>query len=207
MLDGAGKPVPINVRGLIRQIDMLLIEGAYWFATDATTTNYRAKLTTSLVAWLVKDLATFKGKLLDQTRIYFYPKTTSGVINVIVGNNIRKSILAGQSLTLTLAVSKFVKDNLALQDLLKQVTITTISDLFLEPTISTSKIITALRAAYGDDVIDVSLTGLGGDANYPVMTVLDATDRCSIRKRLVAQADESLFVEEDVTITYVVHGS
>lgn len=203
--DANGNPVATNPRGLIRQMELLLIEGVYWFATDQTTSNYRTALTRTLVSWLTNDLNLFTGNLLDQTRIYFYPKTTSGVVPVYVGDNVRKSILAGQAFNVTLSVPKLVYDNSNLRERLEISTISVISTMLKEKTVSVSQMIESLRQAYGTDVIDVQLSGLGGDANYSVVTMADDTDRLSIRKRLIALADNTLVAEEDVTIAFVLH--
>lgn len=203
--DATGNPTPTNPRGLLRQLDLLLIEGVYWFATDQTTTNYRVSLTKALVSWLINDLKSFTGKLLDQTRIYFYPKTTSGVIPVYVGDGIRKTILAGQAFNVTLAVPKQVFDNTNLRERLTIITISTVSTMLQEKTVSISQIEKALAEAYGTDVIDVQLSGLGGTNNYSVLSAVNDTDRLSIRKRLVALADNTLVAEEDVTCSFVIH--
>lgn len=202
-----GVAVPADARGLLRQIDLFLLEGVYWFATDLTTVDYRRRLTEALVNWLVNDLATFTGKLLDMTRIYFYPKTTAGVIPVRVINNALKSLSAAQTFTIELAVPKLVYDNNDLRERLSRTAISTLSNALTHKTVATSKIIQDMRAAFGDDVIDVKLTGLGGDANYSVLTIVDETDRLSIRKRLVALADDTLAVEEDLVINFVLHNN
>lgn len=207
VLDANGNPVPASERGLMRQLDMLLIDATYIFATDSTTTTYRQNLTEAVVKWLVSDLASFKGKLLDLTRIYFYPKTTSGVIKVMVGDRIQKAMMAGQSFNVSLSVSKTVFDNADLRELLTRATVTTIARILQSSTVSSSEIVIALGKAYGDDVISVQVSGLGGNQNYPALTVLDATDRLSIRKRLVATADDTLVVEEDVTVSFELHNA
>lgn len=203
--DAQGNPIPANQRSLQRQCDLLLIEGVYWFATDPTTAQYRTTLTQALVKWLVNDLESFKADLLDKTRIYFYPKTTSGTVNVYVYDDVRKAISAGQAFSVTLAVSKQVFDNSDLRDRLSITTVSVLSDQLQQKTVSVSQMISALRDAYGSDVIDVQLTGLGGDGNYPVMTMADDTDRLSIRKRLVALADGTLAAEEDVSVAFTIH--
>jgi hypothetical protein len=203
--DSSGQLIPANPRGLKRQIDLMLLEGVYWFATDETTANYRTTLTRALVSWLVNDLESFKTGLLDKTRIYFYPKTTSGTVNVYLWDDVRKAISAGQSFNVTLAVSKQVHENLNLRDRLEVATIQVLSTMLQQKTVSTSQMLEALRKKYGSDVIDVQLSGLGGEFNYPVLTMADDTDRLSIRKRLVALADGKLAAEEDVTVAFVIH--
>jgi hypothetical protein len=206
MLDAlSGDPIISDVRGMIRQIDVMLIEGAYWFATDATAVKYRSDLTRTVVSWLTQDLASLENQLLERTNIYFYPKTTLGAIKVMVQDGLVKTIPAGQAFRVDLYVSPQVYANLALRERLSKTTVKTISDQLKNTTVSIDAIQTALRAQYGTDVIANQVTGLGGALELPALTVVDESDRCSIRKRLVAQADDSLIVEEDVTINFIRH--
>jgi len=203
--DASGNLIALNARTLQRQIELMLLEGVYWFATDPTTSAYRLALAAALVGWIVNDLNSFKTNLLDKTRIYFYPKTTSGIVNVLVLDDITKTISAGQAFNVILAVPKTVYDNTDLRDKLTTATVTTLSSQLQNRTVSVSQMISALEATYGGDVIDIQLSGLGGDNNYPVVTVVDDTDSLSIRKRLVAFADGTLAAEEDVTTTFILH--
>jgi hypothetical protein len=200
--DSSGQLIQENPRGMLRQIDLMLIEGVYWFATDTTTATYRTALTNALVKWIANDLETFKGALLDKTRIYFYPKTTNGMISVFILDEARTNIPAGQAFNVTLGVSKQVYDNPNLKGRLEETTVSVLSEALKHKTVSISEILDNLRQAYGSDVVDVQITGLGGIENYSVVTVADDTDRLSIRKRLVALADGTLAAEEDVTISF-----
>jgi hypothetical protein len=47
------------------------------------------------------------------------------------------------------------------------------------------------------------LSGFGGSLNYQAVIIEDAGANFSIAKRLVAQADNSLIVEEAVTINFI----
>jgi hypothetical protein len=200
--DSNNELVQANPRGMLRQIDLMLIEGVYWFATDTTTATYRTALTNALVKWIASDLEPFKGTLADKTRIYFYPKTTSGMIGVYILDEVRTNIPAGQAFAVTLGVSKQVHDNSNLKARIEETTVAVLSETLKQKTVSISEVLDKLREAYGSDVIDVQITGLGGIENYSVVTVAEDTDRLSIRKRLVAMADGTLAAEEDVTCTF-----
>lgn len=202
---GTGQPIVLNPRGLIRQVDFMLIEGVYWFATDPITTGYRSDLTATVVGWLTSDLEALTAQLLEQTRLYFFPKTTLGSVDVMVANGLTKTIAAGQAFQVTLYVSAQVFANADLRARLSQSTVTVIDDQLTGSTVSLDAITTALRAQYGNDVISVQVTGLGGTEAYPAVTILNEEDRLSIRKRLTALADGSLIAEEDVTVTFVRH--
>lgn len=204
-LDSSGNPVPTNPRGMVRQIDVMLIEGAYWFATDAAAINYRNKTVRTVVDWLTTDLRRMGAQLIEQTHVYFYPKTTLGTVSVMILNGITTTIEAGQAFEVTLYVSADVYANAPLRAQLQLATIRTISEQLRSTTVATSSILRALLTAYGGDVIDVQVSGLGGEDNLSALTMLDEGERCSIRKRLIAQADDSLVVQEDLVFNFVRH--
>ena len=200
-----GRPVIHAPRTILRQFSLMLVEGAYWFATDSTSVAYRSEINDTVINWLTNDLTSIQKRLLEKTRLYFYPKASLGEIQVMVGSGQLNRIQAGQAFQVLLTVSGAVYTNPKLRIQLEKTTVQVISESLKQETVSISQIISQLREQYGSDVIDVRISGLGGAANYPALTVVDGASRCSLRKRLVAQGDASLIVEEDVTITFVKH--
>jgi len=203
--DSYGVPLIVAPRDLLRQMDILLIEGSYYFATDSFSSDYRKALISKVVGWLTDDLPTMGDELLEKTNIYYYPTTTIGNIKVMVNNGSTVTIDAGQSLYVKLHVRRNVYNNAELRDAISKKTVKVISDALSNTVVSTSDIVDQLRAQYKDDVIAVSFKGLGGDKNYDVVTMLDDSTRLSIRKRLVSRSDETLTLEEAVTIEFVDH--
>lgn len=199
MVDAGGVPIPGGTRDLLRQIDIMMLEGAYFFATDSVAQGYRAELIQTLLAWMLDELAPIQNALLDQTLLYFYPKSTQGFVDVINQNGVKMSIRAGQSLIVTLYVSKQTYNNTDLRTRLERATVSALNLALDNTTISQSELVEILRAVYGADVIDVQLTGLGG-VNLPVFSLVDASTRCGLRKILIAQGDDTLIVQEDVTV-------
>jgi hypothetical protein len=205
-LDANSQPIPINERGMTRQIDFMLIEGVYKFGTDSSAVAYRSQLLSVLLGWLTQDLEQLESQVLEQTDLYFYPKQTVGSINVLNGSNLKTTIEAGQSLLLSLQVPPNVYTNETLKASLKSTAIKTISTALQQTTVERSQIVKQLLDLFGEDVYDAKLSGLGGTADMDIFTVLDASTRCSLRKKLVAQTDESLIVQEDLTVDFVQHG-
>jgi uncharacterized membrane protein YcaP (DUF421 family) len=128
-----------------------------------------------------------------------------GVIEVMILDGVTAMISAGQAFQVDLYVSKQVHSNEELREQLKATTIRVISEALKKSSVALSAISESLRQAYGTDVKDVQLAGLEGSQNITSLTVLDEGERCSIRKRLVAQPDDSLIVQEDVTINFIRH--
>lgn len=205
VLDAQGQPIPLAASTVERQIDMMFIEGSYVFATDSASAEYRKTIVDTVVAWVTEDLESIDEILLEQTRIFFYPKTTMGNIKVVTDGDTTSSIDAGQYFKLDLYVNNTVYANSALRESLRKSAISVIDDALQNPVIAISDITSSLRSKLGSDVISLHLTGLGGTANLSTVSLKEDGDRLNIRKRLVRQADNKLIVEEDVTVTFIKH--
>lgn len=203
MVDASGAPIPGGERDLERQLDLMLIEGAYYFATDSAAVGYRQELVSTVLAWLLNDLLPLQQILLEQTRIYFYPQATMGDIYVISQAGLKVGVEAGQSFQLTLYVSPQTNANADLRDQLTTASVNTLQAQLQNATFARSDAISSLKAIYGSDVIDTEMLITGGAVNMPVFTVVDDSTRCGLKKILVAQGDNSLIVEEAVTVVFV----
>jgi hypothetical protein len=206
-LDNEGNPIPEDgyQSQMIRNVDITMIEGAYRFATDSVAADYRKLISSSLVSWLTNDLVNLNSNLLDQTKIYFYPKQTQGDIRIISKDGIESKIPAGQSFVVTLHITEEADKNSKLKENLIKTTIKTIDSSIKNLTTAVSTIEYALKNQYGSDVIGVKLNGLGGSADFNTITILDGSNRLSIKKILVAQPDNQLIVTEDVTVEFIRH--
>lgn len=205
VLDSDNRPTLLAPRSIAREFDLLLVEAAYWFSNDQVARDYKKELANIIVDWITNDLSDLQTRVLEQSSIYLYPKTTVGMIDVMFGAGLNTSIEAGQSLVVTLSVDDTVASDEKLITSLKKATISVITKHFKQDVVSNSAIIDDLVAIFRNDVIDVRLEGLGGRNNFPLITVLSETDRCSIRKRLTARPDAVLVVEEDITFNIVRH--
>lgn len=202
-LDEDGNKIVSNQRQLSREMDIMLVEGAYYFATDDIATGYRGEIIDIFLDWLTDGLDELNKSALEQTRIYFYPRATLGNVPILYDNGIRGTIRAQQSMVVDLVVSRNVYVNIELRENISKSTVRIISELLKDTTISNSLIYARLVEQYGEDVLGVKIVGLGGELEVTAFTILDDTKRCVLKKRLVTQPDNTLIVEEDVTINFL----
>jgi hypothetical protein len=201
-----GLPVAASVRGLEQQIDLMLIDAVYWFATDSTAVSYRSELIKTYLSWIVTDLPEIQSYCLEETEIYFHPQATQGQIAVLPAGGVQQEIDAAQSFVANLYVSKSVYNNSSLTSKLSSTTISTLATALQSETVSMSSIIDTLSGLYGSDVISFSISGLGGSSNdFNAVTVVNGETRLSLAKRLTAQADNTLIVEEAVTVNFIIY--
>jgi hypothetical protein len=202
-----GKPMAVSAPDIIRQVELMFIEGAYYFATDSAASSYRADAVAAVVSWLTDDLINMSTNLLELTRLYFYPKTTLGKIKAVVDGGVTTVLDAGQSFVVDLYVTDNVYQNTPLREALKRTTISTIDDLLKQTVITSSTVISTLRDSYGSDVIGLAFSGFGGSLNFSTISLVNQGDRMNIKKRLVKLPDKSLIVQEDVTVNFVLHAN
>lgn len=202
-----GEPVPTDSSNLQRQFAMLFLEGCYSFATDASTTQYTTEMARVLVDYITTGLEGFQERTSERTRVFFYPKITLGGVMAVVDGGTTAQIRADQQLQVRLGVSPRVNDNDKLRTELERKTIEVIYNYFANEVISISDLTDKLRAVYGSDVLSVTVTGLGGELNANVITLVNPSERLSIKKKVVILENGEFTVREDVPIDFFVHGS
>ncbi len=202
-----GMPVldPSYEGTISRLIDIYLVDGHYYFVNEPIVSQYRQRFTQELVQWIEKDLEDYEQRLLEQTNVYFYPKVTSGPIDVYTELGTSVNINSEQKFTLKLSIREYVyKNNLLIKEL-ESTTIKQISQYLLSRyIISSSELLSILRSAYGQDVVDVQIKCPAFDIS-PALTLADDTSRMSIKKRLSVGQDNKIYLTEDVVFDYVIH--
>lgn len=201
----AGLPVLENGRKIVVQLDIMLVEWVYYIADHPVIQDYRRDMIDIYVDWITDSLNTINEKVLEQTKIFFYPRATLGSVEVMYNEGITSRINAAQRLTVNLVVRPVVYANLELRDEITRSTVRVINDQLDNNLLSTNEILAALTKEYGYDVIGVEMHGLGNDDRIITMTILDDSKRCSLKKRLVIESNNTLFIEEDVTVNFVEH--
>lgn len=202
-----GEPIPISELEVARQLEILVVEGPYYFATDPSSSRYKESFVAAMVDWIIDDIQRIKTQGLDQTEIYYYPKSNMGDLQVVGENGQLIYIRANQAFKVRLFVKEQVVRNSELRDSITRDAIRTIDAELKKNTVAISNIESEQRLVFGDDVFGIEVSGLGGSANYQTLSMLSIGDRLSIRKRLTAQSDGKLIVEEDVTVEFIQHES
>lgn len=198
-------PVLINNRKILVQLDVMLLEWVYFIADHPVIQEYRKNMIDIYVDWIVDSLEDVNDRVLEQTRIYFYPRATLGQVEVMYNDGIQTRINAAQRLTIDLVVRPQVYANYALRQEITKATTKVINGQLDSGMVATNEILSSLTKEYGFDVIGVDMHGLGGNDRIITFTVLDDSKRCSLKKRLTAETNDILFIEEDVTVNFIEH--
>lgn len=74
-------------------------------------------------------------------------------------------------------------------------------------TVTTSDMISALRAMGGEDIVAVHVDRFGykDDRKFTAYTAKDASVRCSVKRQVRLEADNSIRVVEDINVNFIKH--
>lgn len=205
VLDENGDPIPVGgVLNPIREIDLFLIDGAYYFANDDATVTYRDESIKRLVEWITQDVDLLADKFYAGTDLHFYPKRNMGHVKVVVGNRLHTTIPAEQNLKVTYFVPITVFENAELKDKLEKQTAGVIDSVLQNTTMSRTDVTKALRQAFADHVMEVNLEGLFED-KHEIVTITDESIRPSIAKKLKLTRSQTIMVGNGVEVQFEVH--
>lgn len=202
VIDNNGNPVIETSISTNREIDLLLVDGKYYFSDDTAFKDYRNEMVGILDTWITEDITDIQAKLLEQSKIYFYPKTTIGKVKIITEDQGEDYIYAEQSLTVNLFVSPTVYNDVDVRLSLTNNTIKLLDSYISNLVVNTSEIMNALRIMYGSSVMTIDLHGIGGSKDYRIITLASEHNRLCLKKVLEIQSDNKLIIKEDVTINF-----
>lgn len=205
ILDSNGSPMPVGgSQGMLRQIDMFLVDGRYYFATNEATVSYRKEAVDLIGNWVTNDLSIMSNYLLERSEIFYHPKVTSGLIDVIVNDQQKVQISADQTFVVEYFVRQDVYENEAIRNNLEDKTATVLTESLKNITISVSEMTERLREAGGSDVLSVNVSGFAGDV-YSTVTLLDSSAKPVVGKRLTALSNKTLAVQDAIVVKFVRH--
>ncbi len=193
-----------SLKSELKEVDLLFIDGRNYFVTDEASKAYNQELVDVLLSWITEDLATIKDKLLEKTKIYYYPKTQIGLCTVDRGDGINITIDAEQTPTLDLYVPLTVFESTTIREQLKNKAIVILDTMLSGREINSSSIEKALVETFGNAVLSVKLYGLGDHNNeLHYARVITPTRSLSLKREIVMQADGTFIVKEAVKINFI----
>lgn len=205
--DAQGNPIPLNERVIVREVDIVGLDGAYYFSTNSLDAAYVSEVISDLVNWVTDDMVQVKKQLLEKTTVSLRPKQTLGLINVIANAKESRQISAAIGFNITFYMTDNGYKNTSLRENLSSKVSGAIKAVIAKSTFGNTDLVDSLRPYRTSDVVDIEFEGLGVKNDISVLTALDDTMRCAIKKRLDVASDNTLTVKEDINITYLKHTS
>lgn len=201
MLNNNGDPIIDLDNGVIRYIDILMLEYEFRISDSNAYNNYTSLVTTTLKEYILEELPEMNNKLLEQTIIKYKSYHTTGSINAVV-NNVTKSIPNNCSPVIEL----YVTNTDTIDNNTKQSYIKTIGSI-LNEYFSNSKIVmedirNEIKTKLGTNISGVKISGITQD-NYEIITVNNIDNRFYLNKLLSVNKNNELIPIYDITINFI----
>lgn len=203
VLDDKGNPVGISDLYSMRYVDMVFVDGMYYFSQNPNHISYRTEIRGTIVGWVTQALASIQDLLLEQTKIYFYPRKSIGSTKIKIQDDTETNISAMQSFTVDIYVTSKVYADTRTREQLRVKTVTVLDSMVRMTKIAISDIVSTLKTTYGTDCLGVRVSGLGGDRNLEVLALASDDQRLTLKKILMVSEDGVLTVQEDVTVNFI----
>lgn len=192
-------------RGILRNFDLVLLDGKYYFTTSDNVNKYRDECIQLLVNWNNQQITNLSETLIGQTKLFYHPKTTTGLIKAYVGDGNLVTMEADQRLSINITVPNHVYRNSTLRRNIKVMIIQTIDKFFDDNvTISHSELLNAVRDAIADDQIGIEIDGLFNN-DYDAITIAYESIGPSIGKRLITDTALNVTIEDAIDIDFTRH--
>lgn len=208
MLDQDGDPIPVkNEIELARQVDIFLVDGRYYFATNDSTLNYVDESLDTTTDWIINTISVLARRTIEMVNLFYYPKSSNGMIDVIVGDGTMATVKADQSLRVIYTLRKEKYKNAEIRENLTKVTPSLLLQAFETlqrqggGVLTKNDITALLKNLLKDDVVDVEVLGFLND-QYTAVLLSDVSSVPSIGKRLVTLSNLTLQVQDDVDVEF-----
>jgi hypothetical protein len=202
VVDSDGSPVVDELASMGKELDILYVDGRYYFTTDPNFTDYRSEISNIIRTWITEDLSESQKKLLEQTKLFFYPKTTLGLVKVHPDSYSEDIVNSEQSLTVDLYVNNKVYHDNDIRNRLTSGIVQLVDDWIDNSIVNISELHKRITVFSSDSIVSLSIKGLGGDKNYQILTLSQDQSRLCVKKKLFVQPDGSTIIKEDITVNF-----
>ena len=196
------EPIIASPRTVLRQVELCLFEGGYYFVTNQTDIDYVKTVPNQIVEWVNITLAPIRKRLLGETKLKFHPKSTVGLIKAIVDGKGEATIQAAQNLVVTYYVPKSVYKDLVLQEEMRKATRRVLTVAFKEMEVTRNGLEAVLKTTMSDDASAVSVYGLGGNNTTNIISMSDESSRLCIGKALATLPNATLGMKDSITVLF-----
>lgn len=204
--DDNGNVVYEHSRSMMVQVDVVLFEGLFTITTDAAANTYRDDSINTLVAWVTTEIPRYNRDLLENTKLWYTPKTTAGDIRVRVKEGVITTIDSRQNFSVAFYLTEENLKNLDLREPLTRLARTAIAKVLQQTTIRVNDIVSEIRNGTTTEIIDVLVTGLGGiDNNFEIVTVVDVDSKVNLAKSLTLLGDGTISIIDGVIVEFLPH--
>ena len=197
VLDESGNPIVDVEAGILRYIDIAMLEAEFYFATAQSYKNYQDLVLKRLDNYLTIDLPNMNNKLLENTKILY--RTYRSVLPVTVKLNSSVTTLNYNiTPTITLYSTRSTYSTDEVNSFRDKIGIL-IDSYLSNTTINMVTLKTLIQRKLGTDIVGVKITGID-NRDSEIVVINNKTNRFTLGKKLAYNEFNELEVVYDITV-------
>lgn len=202
MLDENDQPIIDSMSGVVRYIDMLMLEYVFKIANALPYTRYLEETMASLQTYIVDDMNSINDVLIDNTNIMYRSFKSNRNVTVMIGTT-TSTLPYKIKPTVTLYVDSTELSSTTISRYRKQIGYILDNHLNLNE-LNMENIRTDIKTALGSSIGAVKVENIDGK-NSEVIKMVDDSSRLSLAKRLDVDKNNQTIVVYDfiLNIEYV----
>lgn len=201
MVDNSGNPVVDLEGGVVRHIDMLMLEYEFLASNSNAYNNYNKLTIEALRYYIVDELSAINNKLLEKTTIKYKSFNTTSNLAIVTNNTVSYINNNCSPKVLLYVQGTSVIDN-ETKDTYKTLIGGVFNTYFTKSTIVLEDIKNEIKSKIGSMVTGVKITGI--DANdSEIINIRDTNNRLYLNKLMDTNKNNELIVKYDVDLDIV----
>lgn len=201
-----GVPVELSPRDLKYHWDFIAFDASYFFSNDVYDIDFAQATKNFFINNITKDMEGFSSQALDQTKMFYQPRSKLGYQKVVVNSNYESFLKQDLTFTITFYLTANGYMNQNLKDSLTNNSPQVINEaLFNSRTIGVANFNGDLLRDAGDEVVSVKISALSGDTTVDVISNIDSLTGFCVRKELKLSGDGGLTVKEAIDVIFLQH--
>lgn len=204
ILDAQGAPILENggERILEYLIQAMLIDYKLYLSEYPIHQEYCKSITKTLESYFV-TIRDSSDRLLERDSIYFRPTRTLGSAEFSIGDGVTRTLPLDMTFSFRLHCETAVKNNLDIQNIIKENVLTLIEPLIAARTISLTNIADIITNSI-TYVTATDVLGINGDIDLQTIAIADDSVQPSIAQELYLTKDDKISIRKSIYIDFVI---
>lgn len=183
-------------------ITAMFIDAKMFFSDRSAELNFQSNMYNILDGYF-DAVRNIQDQLLERTDIYFRCVRSTGMSLISRGDEITEKQKIELSFKIVCYVPSYVKQDLAVQDKITEMTCSAIEEAIDSKTISMLDIFKSVKDQMSDYIDHFDLLGVNGDTTLQTFVFLDEDAQPSVARKLELTDDNLLSLNKQINISYV----
>ncbi len=200
-----GEPLYESDRYTQAWFDLVLFDAKYRYVTYSHDTKYLDYIPRTIVDWVTETLEGVRKLVLPNAQLFFQPKDTLRYVPAVVDDGQEANVYAAQNVTVDLFVTEIVYKDYLLREALEASARQIVVDMIQSKTVKVEQIERTIVNESNGDILTVRVAGVGGKADYRIVSLKDDSTSLSIGSTLTIMDNGTLGIVDSIQVNFRNH--